>query len=106
MLEGGETAEFDLVPLEALALRKKIETMLDDINDFQEIANETWNVPSISDVRLNKAHRFDMIFHDLISNAEEVKITLKETKRKQWQLFRILQGVLATANILSWPLPS
>ncbi len=100
MLEGGENEEGKYVPLEAPALRHKIEEVLKGIGTFRAIAHKRWALQSQSGVGSNIDQLFDSTFDDFLISADNVETVLQRTMENQFQQFRVVQALLIALIII------
>lgn len=94
MLEGGENAEGPVVPVRDLELRREIEEVLANLGDFRAVAEERWVAATVSGIGSDIDQRFDVMFDNLLNQADDVETALKGALGRDLRRFRVLQGLL------------
>lgn len=97
MLEGGENQEGRFVPLENPALREKIEQTLNNIRTFKEIAKQRWETRADSGIGSVIDQRFDQVFANFLTSADEVETILQQEMGNRLQQFQLMQTLLLIA---------
>jgi PAS domain S-box-containing protein len=96
MLEGGETLEGTISPLDDLESRHKIEQVLLGLQAFRDVARVRWQEKTKAAIGSDIDQRFDKIFNIFLNQSDDVITILQEIITNKLLQFQILQSLLIT----------
>ncbi|MDM8532265.1 response regulator [Anaerolineales bacterium HSG25] len=101
MLKGGQNDEGTFVPLDDPQMQSSIRNVRDKLTEFREITqqrldNETSGIGSDID------QRYDALFEDFVSEADDVETLLQQIMRQDMQTYQYTQVFIALVIILAF----
>lgn len=100
ILEGCENKRGKFIRINSPVLCNKIEQILLSISSFRAIARDRWETQSSSGIGSDIDRQFDMVFFELIKNADKIETILQQAIDKQLSQFHILQNILLVIVII------
>lgn len=99
MLDGGQNPEGVFAALRDPALRREVEEVLEKIREFRTIAEQRWAAMDQSGIASAIDQRFDAVFNDFLTRADEVETTLQRKMNRDLSRFQTMQGVLIAFSV-------
>ena len=100
MLEGGKNSEGTFIQLDIPALQKDIIEVRRKIDEFKIITRERYAQMSEAAAGTDIDERYDVVFRDLITQTDQVEISLQKTITDKLSYLNIIQIVLILIVLL------
>jgi len=100
MIQGGQNKEGTYLPLADPVLDAKIATVIEELDAYKQMTFERYDAYPNSGPGTEIDQRYDQIFNDFNSNADEVETLLQHKIASEQRLYRGLQSVLIIVVIV------
>ncbi|MHC4701772.1 MAG: PAS domain-containing protein [Planctomycetota bacterium] len=93
MLEGGQSAEGRILPLEEARLRRAITEVRDKLTEFRKITEQRWRQRDTAEISAEIDRQDNAVYDNFIAQADLVETQLQRIIKKELTLFRIMQTI-------------
>jgi signal transduction histidine kinase len=100
MVEGGESAEGIILPLDDAEMRRSIGKVRQKLKEFRENTQERLEMKSLSGVGSDIDQHYDFVFRSFLEEADEVATKLQQLMANDLKTFRYTQVGLIVLSIL------
>ena len=94
ILVGGENPHWKYYPLDDAGVRRAVESIQAKLAEFRAVTEERFSAPEVSRAGSEIGRRYDAVFAELMSAAEQVEAEIKQMISRDLRNFHIVQTVL------------